>query len=157
MTNNDWLEVLLEWWKGLENDRGGRAELKRAKSPDEVVFSSAYHRLYAQLKWDGVNRDILATIAGLAAHIKENDNSKKIAEQMALSKSGGSPIVSSLRFRRILAITDRNELYVNLIRVLRILKGEANLSDLAQSVYWWNKRTKKEWAYQYYAIAKDEK
>lgn len=149
-------DILLNWWHKLENDRGSRAELRRAKLPDEIVFCPAYHRLYAELKWPEKDRKKLTAIAGLAAHVKENDSAQKLAQQMAAQKNGNNPLVSSLRFRRILAIDNLDELYVSMIRVIRMLNGRVNLLDMAVSVYWWNNKTKKEWAYSYFEIAKNE-
>ena len=146
MNDHDF-QGLYEWWKGLENDRGGRAELKRALSPADIVFCNAYHRLYNRLRWPDRDRDKLAAIAGLAAHVRENNDTMKFAKQMTKSDK---PAVSESRFRRVLEITDRDELYVSLIRLIRILGGNVNLRDLAESVYWWNKNTKKDWAYSYW-------
>ena len=156
MNKNDF-DILFEWVKGLENDRGGRAELRRAHSYDEVVFCSAYHRLYNRLHWNDRDRDKLASIAGLVAHVKFNKDGVKLAEQMATPKSGDKPVISGLRFRRILAIKERGELYVVLIRVIRMLGGTVNLRDLAESVYWWNTKTKKDWAYKYWEKAPKKK
>ena len=150
-------QALLEWWQCLDEDRGSKAELRRARCPNGVVFSPAYHRLYMRLHWPENDRDKLAAIAGLAAHVKEHSGTLKFAEQMALPKCCDSTIVSGLRFRRILAIEDLDELYRSLIRVLRMLGGKANLLDLAESLYWWNKRTKKDWAYRYFARATADK
>ena len=156
MNDNDF-QILFEWWEGLENDRGGRAELRRTKSPEEVVFCSAYHRLYNRLHWSGKDRDKLASIAGLAAHVKRNIDSASLAEQMAEPKSGKNPAISGLRFRRILAIDDRSELYIAMIRVIRMLGGNVNLRSLAESVYLWNTETKKRWAYKYWEKPPTEK
>lgn len=141
-------KTLFDWWKGLENDRGARAELRRARSPEAVVFCGAYHRLCNRLHWD---KDKLAAIAGLAAHVKKNKAGQKCAEQMASGDK--KPVLSEMRFRRILEITDSNELYISLLRAIRMLDGRLNLRDLAESVYWWNKITKKNWAYSYWKIA----
>ncbi len=155
-------KILLEWWKKLEENRGDRAELRRADDPMEVVFSPAYHRLYQRLHLS--DKEALATIAGLCSHVEKNRNVRKytqtnqdpymgIAEQMAESKSQGDDKkarVSGLRFRRLLAIKDRNELYHAMIRIIRLLGGTVNIYDLANSMYWWNEITKKKWAYEYY-------
>ncbi len=142
-------DIIVRWWSDLENDRGGMAELRRAHNPAEVVFVPAYHRLYSQLP--AVNRENLACVAGLCAHIKGASDTK-LSQQMAEGKE--KPRVSSLRFRRLLAIKDRTELYHAMIRVIRQLGGVANVRDLAKIVYWWNDSTKKQLAYDYYAIAK---
>lgn len=158
-------KILLEWWQKLEANRGDRAELCRADNPTEVVFSPAYHRFYQRLHLP--DKEALATVAGLCSHVKENRNTKKntktnqdhfmgIAEQMAESKSQGDDKkaqVSGLRFRRLLTITNRNELYHAMIRIIRLLNGTVNIYDLAKSMYWWNEHTKKQWAYEYYEHA----
>lgn len=141
--------VVLTWWQGLEDDRGGRAELRRAHNPAEVAFLPAYHRLYGKCNASQINKEALAGVAGLCAHVKENREGG-IAGQMAGDVSG-------LRFRKLLAIKDREDLYHTMIRVIRQLGGTVNVADLAKTVYWWNEKTKKELAYAYYANANTEK
>lgn len=150
MQNED-EKILLQWWQDLEKDRGSRAELRRAKLPDDIVFCPAYHRLYAQINWPNNDRRKLAAIAGLLAHVKENDSSKKLPEQMAVSKNGNHSLISDLRFRRLLSIDNLDELYISLMRVIRMLNGKVNLIDMAKAVYWWNSKTKKSWAYRYFS------
>lgn len=153
--------ILRLWWEGLEQDRGERAVLKRASNPTEVVFSPAYHRLFGQIQQQGfrVRRESLAAVAGLAAHVKEDIGQElTVAKQMAIPKSQGSGAkVSGLRFRRLLATAQSEELYPLLIRVIRLLDGRVNLLDLANSAYWWNEITRRQWAYDYYAAAPEEK
>lgn len=154
--------ILHEWWKGLEHDRGERAALRRAKSPAEVVFSPTYHQLLHQLQQKDytVYREALAVVAGLSAHVKEDTGSaRSLAEQMASPKSSGSGArISGLRFRRLLAIEQREELYPLMIRVIRLLDKKVNLVSMANSVYYWgNERTRKNWAYDYYKTAPAEK
>lgn len=148
--------ILHLWWKELEDQKGERARLRRAPSPVEVVFSPAYHRLFRNLP---INRERLASVAGLVSHVKEDTGfSISLPQQMATRKTGSdNAIVSGLRFRRLLAIPDRNALYPMMIRVIRLLGGRLNLLSLAESVYWWNESTRKEWAYDYYATAPKEK
>ena len=76
--------------------------------------------------------------------------------QMAESK-GGTPLVSELRFRRLLQERDIDRLYASLIRVLRMLNRKANPLRLAQDVYYWNDRTRKEWAYAYFPRVPEKK
>lgn len=99
----------------------------------------------------------LASVAGLAAHVKLHVGGASMAQQMATAKSSGAGArVSGLRFRRLLAVSDRNELYPLLLRVVRLLDGHVNLVSLANAAFWWNERTRQEWAYDYYATAPSE-
>jgi len=159
-TGDDSAIILCSWWKRLEQDRGERAVLRRASSPTEVVFSPAYHHLLGQLQQHEytVSREALAAVVGLASHIKGDvGTDKSIAQLMASPRAGGGGAkVSGLRFRRLLAVTGRDELYPLLIRVIRLLDGKVNLVSLANSAYWWNEITRKQWAYDYYATAPTE-
>lgn len=154
--------LLISWWEALDRDRGQRANLRRAASPSEVAFGPAFHRLLGRLRGEGyvVGTDgtaALATVAGLAAHVKSHIGGASIARQMATPKSPGAGArVSGLRFRRLLAVSDRDELYPLLLRVVRLLDGHVNLVSLANAAFWWNDRTKKDWAYDYYATAPSE-
>jgi CRISPR system Cascade subunit CasB len=160
-SNDETGSDLFAWWKGLESDRGERAFLRRASNITEAAFSPAYHRLLGRLKEQNgsVNREALAAVAGLATHVKAHtDIGGSLARQMAIPKAGGSGArVSGLRFRRLLAVSERDELYPLLIRVIRLLDGNVNLLSLANSVYWWNENTRKQWAYDYYSTAPAEK
>lgn len=142
--------VLLEWWNGLS--KGNRAELRRCSSLEEIALLGSFHDLRLRLvPMVSVDPLRLAAVAGLASHVKEDNPSLKIAQQMAIKKPGSEmPVVSELRFRRLLAINDISELYRTMIRMIRILGGEVNLLSLAESVYWWNIRTKKQFASDYF-------
>src|SRR5438067_2018477 len=120
--------MLLEWWAALEADKGERAELKRAENPLRVAFSPAYHDLLRRLQEAGYrlgvgDRERLAVLAGLVAHVKQHtDNGRSLAAQMGSPKLGSDKAtVSELRFRRILAIDDLDELYTQLRRALSLL------------------------------------
>jgi CRISPR system Cascade subunit CasB len=76
---------------------------------------------------------------------------------MAQSKEAiDSAKVSGLRFRRLLKIQGREELYPAMVRIVAMLGGSINLLSLANSVYWWNERTRKDWAFAYYSKAPSE-
>ena len=141
-------EILNNCWLEIQQQRGARAQLCRAKSVDEVVLLPVFHRCCARFRpffrqeehWEYR----LAAVIGLLAHVRTT-TSERLARQMA----GNPPVVSELRFRRLLQ-KDRRELFVALIRILRTLNHRANLHDLANSVYYWGNRTKRDWAFSYF-------
>lgn len=158
--------VLLDWWTALEADKGERAELKRAEHPLRVVFSPAYHDLLYRLQAAGYrvgphDRERLAVLAGLAAHVKQHtDTGHSFATQMGSPKRSDKATVSELRFRRILATDDLSDLYTQLRRAISLLDGTANLRDLARALFRWRPIAeqnpydpRKDWAYDYYAAA----
>ncbi len=160
---------LAEWWLKLKDDSAGRAELRRCDSVAEVVMTPAFQHLCQRLNHhfnsDNNWQDRLAAIAGLASHLKHDQlgsvlaggekRVEKLAEQMA-DPSGERPLVSELRFRRLLQ-RERNDLYAPMIRILRMLKGDANLYGLAESVFYWGNEIKKRWAYAYFPKASARK
>ncbi len=151
------LQSFVAWWRSLDDNRGDRAELRRCGTLAEVVFTPAYHRLRQAVSRHGAVRDDgLAVIAGLAAKVKSNATDNTVAAQMATGK-GDSARVSGLRFRRLLKVKSQEELFTALGRVIALLGGSVNLQSMAQSAYFWNDRTRKQWAFDYYSKAPSEK
>lgn len=157
---DDSIRAVRAWWGALERDRGGRAELRRARNGSEVVFSPTYHQLVR--RFAGLDRpysrEKLAAVAVLVARIKiDTGEGASFPAQVAAGRpGGGGAVVSGLRFRRLLAAADLDDLVPLLVRSLSLLAGSANLVDLTRSVYWWNEATKRRWAYEYYAAAPSE-
>ena len=111
--------------------------------------------------------DRLAIVAGVLSHVKENKTEdrernllRSFAVQMASPPPKGSPgkkaCVSGMRFRQLLKVEDADKLYATMIRLVRLLGGSVDIVSLANGIYWWNERTKKEWAYAYYEHAPSE-
>ncbi len=152
------LQAFIAWWQSLDDNRGDRAELRRCGTLAEVAFNPSYHRLRQTVcRYGAVRDDGLALIVGLAARVKSNTAAHTIAEQMATGKTDGSARVSGLRFRRLLKAKGQEELFISLGRVIALLGGGVNLQSLAQSGYFWNDITRKQWAFDYYSKAPSEK
>ena len=151
------MQALAAWWQALNDYRGDRAELRRCSTLAEVAFSPAYHRLRLAVgKFGAVNADALALVTGLAARVKNNIAGNTLAEQMATGKADGSARVSGLRFRRLLKVKEPDGLFSAMGRVVALLGGAVNLQSLAKSVYFWNDRTRKQWAFEYYSKTPSE-
>ena len=169
--------VVQAWWAATQEDHGDeRAVLRRCSTLSEVRLTKGFHRLRRYVERAKLNENDrrlndrqLAPVAGLLAHIKTNRSEDAFAMQMALPKKYADPNVkrpnpppgrarlSGLRFRRLLQITDRDDLYRALIRVIHHLDQKANVQDIAQDVYWWGKKVRRRWAEDYYTTApKDE-
>lgn len=148
-------EVVEASWKDLDDNRGNRAELRRARTPTEIFASPAYQRGFvARLFAGGIALDVhalqrLALPIGVLAHAKGLVHESHFARQLARSDKG-SQQVRDVRFRRLLAVQDRDELYVMLIRLLRYLGSEADVKSLVSGGYWWNDNTRRQWASFYY-------
>lgn len=159
-------EIALDWWretisdqeKDKARDRGARAQLKRCADPTEVFFCPAFHKLLHTLHAAGWhNRDTASVIAGVLAHVKENESGARFTAQMATGKGGGdkAAVVSELRFRRLLKCKTRDELYLPLIRVIRLMGAQVkvNVADLAESILYWGPNVQRKWACDYYEKA----
>lgn len=149
-------KVLFDWWQGLANDPGGRASLRRAATITEVTLTPVYQRLHRRLRLaDGAgqiqshHQDALAAVAGLLAHVRQDD-ARSLAQGMSASPDGGDkPRVSELRFLRLLDTGDIDTLFTALRRVLPLMNHEANVIALANDIVRWGDVVKKQWAYDY--------
>ena len=104
--------------------------------------------------------DRLSLIVGLLARVKTNADGSNIAGQMATGKSDGSARVSGLRFRRLLKVKDCEDILLAMTRTIALLGGAVNLQSLARSMYLCDDKyvdIRKEWAFDYYSKAPDEK
>ncbi|MCK9547591.1 MAG: type I-E CRISPR-associated protein Cse2/CasB [Sphaerochaeta sp.] len=154
------LHVIVTWWERLQEpaNRGMKAELRRARGADDVALQGPYYALLAKIMamedLGVLKRSIpyrLPSVIGVLAHVKSNNPKVEVAEAMGAKKKGSDQaLVSDLRFRRILRLEEGDELYTTMIRVTRMLDGSVNVADLASSIFFWNEKTRKRWASQYY-------
>lgn len=137
----EYANKLSSWHKNLEEDRQQRASLRRCSSLLDVYTSSGFRDLLFKLKplWEGKapwRFTALAIIAGVVSHVSENDFSLSFAERMA-QKNGGTPVMSELRFRRLLAVRTEEGLFRELRRAVKLADGRLNIISLADDVFGW--------------------
>lgn len=154
-------EVVRGWWEQTITQPGPRAELRRAKSIDEVFFAPAFHDLRLRLagtRWTNAER--IALIAAVLARAKKHVTAERdgrrlgVACQMAQRRKGSEAArVSDLRFRRLLKTHDQERLFGLMPRIVALLDGTVDVEDLAKRLYWWNQRSRREWALEYYEHA----
>lgn len=154
-------DVIIDWWKNLPNDRGKWAELRRCKSVNDICSASSYHDLCHDLKdkagfkikkeYEESEYEKLALIAGVLSHVNSIVPGE-FPERIAEKKSNGEPLVSELRFKRLMSISDDNDrLLRTLIRILRIVENTVPIDSLAIGLYWWNmESTRRAWYRLYY-------
>ena len=155
------------WWAGLADRRAERAALVRQKDAFEVP-SLEYHRAFqtyfAAIKNRGagestypLSRYKMPAVLGMLAHIREPDPRRGFPE--ALAKGGnGKKGLSELRFRRLLQCQTLDELYPQLRRAIAVLGKKANVLDVAELIYQWDRedagqRLRNELAYAYFEHA----
>lgn len=162
--------LLFDFWRSLDDDRQSRAQLRRADGLTQIVLVPAFHRLLNQLRaeiskekpndgWlhSDSGRLRLAAIAGVLAHIKRHEQLQEpyrstTAVFMAKrKKETDSPLVSELRFRRLLQANDMQELYPMLRRTVALVGGVIDVHVMAKDLWFWGDRLRRQWAYDYYA------
>jgi CRISPR system Cascade subunit CasB len=134
-------EQLLEWWKSLDDNRGERAELRRAETPLEILPAKAFHRLCRLLPgWE--KRDLLAlcVVAGVLAHIKTTGHGS-FPRQLGTPKEpgGDKALFSELRFQQLLSSKDHAEFYQRLRRAVQLAGATADICQLANDILHWAK------------------
>lgn len=150
------------WWRYLQDeDRAGRAELRRCATAAEVAFTAPYHRL---LQWLGsrlgeADARRVAAIAAVLAHVEEEPKG-----ELPLAKAMGTPrgegqgsVVSDARFRHLLRNEDPDELMRELVRIVRQLGRVAAPEPLFRDLMSWDEKTRMRWARDYYAAAPQPK
>lgn len=145
-------------------DRGARAELRRAKSALDVCMIEAFgNGLLKRLEEKGLKPSAeevekLARLAGLVAHVETLVTDTSMGRIMASSKKeGGKVAVSPARFRKLMVIEDPDELYLVLLRVLRMTDRKAHFETLKRACFRWNNDTRRWWALKYYnALPNDQ-
>ena len=137
----DYAETLSRWQSNLDNARQLRASLRCCTSLLDVYTSSGFRDLLFKLNplWKGAPAwrfTALAIIAGVVSHVIENDSNLSFAERMA-QKNNGTPVMSELRFRRLLAVRTEEELFRELRRAVKLADGRINIVSLAEGVFKW--------------------
>lgn len=161
--------VALGWWSSLQPEarpdgrRGGNpgalARLRRAGLLDAVMEEATidlFHRLRDVPRGAALGQLLVeraALIAAVLAHVRDRETRKVAA--VAGEKSGDQRVLSPLRLRRLFATRSPADCLIAFRRLVALLGKEANVADLAESLFDWpdefrgdGQRTR--WAFDYY-------
>lgn len=133
---------LRAWWASLKNNPGWRAELRRAEGPADILLSQGFRHLCFDLAgwWTQEPRLLgLAAVAGIISHVETNDEFKSFAAQCATpgEKNKDKPQMSELRFSQLQKSRTLDELYIRMIRAVRLLGKKANIVSITDSIFHW--------------------
>lgn len=156
-TRQSGAQIAFDWWRRL-NPRGGvqpgphkaaLARLRRAATPTEVLLESEALRLVARLPYSAKKA---AVLAGVLAFVRESDD-KSVARAIGRNSLDDeqSALVSEVRFRRLLQSRDE-ELMEAMRRLVRQMKGCANVINLSNAILYWGDKTKQRWIFDYYGV-----
>jgi hypothetical protein len=142
-----------EWWRRNEDNRALMAKLRRARAPVEALAIDGFIGFHRVLGADRSRIGREAHLARVLAYVREN-SSVRLPRALAGDAGGHAPL-SEARLRRLLQIEwrDMDDLGRALVRLVRILKGRANVRDLTTAMLFWGDDVKTEWAYAYFGAA----
>lgn len=148
-------------WLGLASNRGDRARLRRAESPEDILLTGAFFHFLNKMNQAVPNWSqqmpmlTSACIAGALSHVKidkqtpsrihhgkdEADADEKIAsfaEQLATPPAGKNKApMSELRFQQLQKSPTVDDFYRRIIRAIRLLDGNVNVVSLANDIMHW--------------------
>jgi CRISPR system Cascade subunit CasB len=163
-----WAQTARRWWAELQgaehkdaSHRVGNpaalARLRRASSPTAAAEEPAVFDLYKRLGFGRHQIDRwlsrVAVVAAVLAHIRtdasatDSGHPRRFAEILG----GNPPLMSPLRFKRLLAATHDQEILIVFRRAVA-LAGAKNISieDVAASLLDWSDRRRMRWAFDYF-------
>lgn len=145
----DETQTLLDWYRWLhgEKQKGIRAQLKRSTSLDEVITAQGFLRLNQMLpRLQQHDLPGLALVAGVLAVAKQEDTAA-LPTLLGRAKEGGDkPVFSELRFQRLLASDDEEQLYQNMRRAVIQAGEKADPIALADSLlHWYREHRHPDW------------
>jgi CRISPR system Cascade subunit CasB len=171
---------LKRWWNNLDDERGDRAQLRRAINPDDVLLTSAFaHFLKAMPdSWvqgkTGKNASLslpdMALIAAVIARVKSEPQKADatFARSLATPKENGSKaVMSELRFQQLQKSRSPEDFFLRVCRAVSLLGGKVNVVSLADDIAHWliefrygpaskpEDRLAVRWASDYYTVFKD--
>jgi CRISPR system Cascade subunit CasB len=164
-----WDQVARRWWAMIQGDqeevasprgrdRAALARLRRAVTPVEALEEPVVFDLYKKLGFgrSDIDRRLprVAVVAAVLAHIKgdaapaENGFRRRFAEILG---HGERPLMSELRFKRLLSATEDRDLMTSFRRAVALAGGKnIDVGDVAASLLDWSDRRRMHWAFDYY-------
>lgn len=166
-----------DWWRDMQDfnehdgkpnknaDRASRARLRRASSEGVVVepaLIALYNKLNCDIRgFDEKQFEIAKRVALVLAHVRgvsedKNGHQETFARQLGLKdpKDEKSAVLSTLRFRRLLAARGEEEIIREFRRAVALVGGKANVLDLALLLLSWeDEKTQTRFAFDYFGGA----
>lgn len=157
--------TLEAWWRGLDDNRGARAALRRAKTPQAVFIAPAFQRgIVALLAREGIalspqDQERLALGLGVLVHVKppEKGRTEGAPPHFAglLKPEKGQESTRDPRMRKLLTLKgqEAEALFLMLRRLVKYLEGNAPVGaswrSLLRGACFWDE-TRRQWAMEYY-------
>lgn len=146
-------------WPG---DSGGRAALRRAATPEDVLMEPAFHAMLHRMKEFGAafeadNRHYmqLALIAGVLAERRDAQSGPaSFMQAIGGAPDDGGRKLSALRFQALMTALDKGSGEEKMRTLRRAMKMAAdqnfNLHGFAQDLIYWSDKTRIFWTFDYF-------
>ena len=147
---------------GWPGDSGGRAALRRATAPEDVLMEPAFHAMLNRMKASGAefgpgNQQFMqfALIAGVLAERRDTQGGPiSFMEAVGGSPDGDERKLSALRFQALMAALERGSGEDKMRTLRRAMKMAAdkpfNLQAFARDLIHWSARTRIDWTFDYF-------
>lgn len=184
-----------DWWSALQPrelksptlppslvgfDRGDRAALRRAGDADALMLEPSTHLLADQIiamdahrKWrqfpdESIVHLQVAMVAGVLAHVRSDvADGRSLAWRLGRAAGHEQPLMSELRFKRLLKTRDETDLLRQWRRAVSLAEGTADVARLADDLLAWqieqerpaaraSEGRKFRWAYDYYLTKREQ-
>lgn len=146
-----------DWWQRMQPegrlpDAAGLAQLRRATTPAEALVVPATHRLVQRLEMTERDWEALGALAATLAHVRTDEEGVPMATLLGQSR-GDAPLLSPLRFQRLMQATSWEERMTALRRAIAVANKRGNVGDLAASLLNWTDATRTRWMFAYFGAA----
>jgi CRISPR system Cascade subunit CasB len=157
--------VAAHWWRGLQpykadgtpNPVADRAALARLRRSDLIAAMEdpATFDLFRQLEYRDPRRLVdVALCAGVLAVVREDNNRAHAARQLGVPSDNPNarPVMSDLRFRRLVAAETPEERLIALRRAVLLAGAAINVRDVAAACLDWSDTRRRRWLFQYHDV-----
>ena len=147
-----WRELIPDAVTGQRGDRAVLARLRRAATPLAAAEEAATIDLARRLGGGLRTLDDVAVCAAVLAHVRRDDGGP-VARRVGPDPRdlNRRPLVSALRFRRLIQADSPEDKLVQFRRLLALADHTADVADLARALLDWSEWRRREWIFRYYA------
>ena len=132
-------DVARAWWREL--DPAERARLRRCRVPADALVLRETLALIRSLDW-WQRPQQAAVLAIVLAHVSEDDSRPLMRACGRRHWHSEDALLSEARFLRIMSVRDPDELMSELVRLLGLTDGTANIGNIVTAIQWWNDITR---------------
>jgi CRISPR system Cascade subunit CasB len=129
--------------------------------PAAIVLARRLGALKGETRSGGARFERALNLARVLAHVTSDDTQRpmRAAGWKSLPKDSPSGVVgdaerprlSEQRFRRLLSTESGEDQVQAFVRLIGLLDDKVNIASVSEDFWFWSDRTKRAWAFDYYA------